>query len=103
MDYSTFLSITLTALAVMLAILGLGLAIIAIWGYRQIKLNAEKIAEEKALAKVALELEKDGKIYQMLIEALSDEKGAHMKIISERVMVGITQFESAGTNDPEDT
>ena len=44
MDYKTFLSITLTALGVILAALGAIVAIVAIWGYQSIKKEASTAA-----------------------------------------------------------
>src|ERR1700676_11934 len=44
--YSEFLSITLTALAVILAALGILIGILALWGYKAIKTEARKAASK---------------------------------------------------------
>jgi|GEM_PF-3352001 len=52
MKYTDFISITLTGLAVMLAILGISLAILGIFGYRAIINIAAEKAEVAALKRV---------------------------------------------------
>ena len=52
MKYTDFLSITLTALAVILAALGIGLAITGIFGYRAIIGLAADRAEKAALRRI---------------------------------------------------
>lgn len=53
MSYETFLSITLTATTVVLAVLALLIALLALWGYKAIKEEARSIAEEAAKTKIA--------------------------------------------------
>ena len=45
-SYSEFLSITLTALAIILAALGILIGILALWGYQAIKTEARKAASK---------------------------------------------------------
>ena len=47
-DYKDFISIVLSALSIMITALGIGLAVIAIWGYGQIKDGAVRAAEKMA-------------------------------------------------------
>jgi hypothetical protein len=49
LKYSEFLAITLTALAVILASIGIFIAILAIWGYKAIRDEAARIASKTSV------------------------------------------------------
>lgn len=55
LEYKDLISILLTAVTVVLAVLGIGIAILAIWGYKEFMTKAESKAEEAA-SKIAKEL-----------------------------------------------
>jgi hypothetical protein len=67
--YSDFLSVTLTALGLMLAILAIGLGVAAIFGYRAIIDLASRKAEEAALKRLSEYFEAE-KTSAMLKEAV---------------------------------
>jgi hypothetical protein len=51
-SYDNYLVITLTALAVMLAILAIAISLAAIWGYQQIKVEAAQQADKAVASRV---------------------------------------------------
>lgn len=48
MSYADFVAIILTAIAVIVASLGVGVAVLAIWGYQTISKNTKDAADKKA-------------------------------------------------------
>jgi len=52
-SYDTYLSVTLTALAVFLAVVGILVGLLAVWGYKTICEEAGRVASEKAEAAIA--------------------------------------------------
>lgn len=113
--YTDFLSLTLTSLAVMLAVLAIFVGALAIFGYTQIQKIVEDKAEEKAnnVISAALDnggtlsetvrkaLERDGPLYNMVLEQLG-RKGDLFNALKEEVYSGIVQWESSGYDDPEE-
>lgn len=113
--YTDFLSLTLTSLAVILAVLAIFIGALAIIGYTQIQRMVERKAEEEAnkVISAALNnggtlsetvqkaLERDGPLYNMVLEQLG-RKGDLFNALKEEVYSGIVQWESSGYDDPEE-
>lgn len=99
--YTDFLSLTLTSLAVMLAVLTIFIGLLAVWGYGQIQNTIERKAEEEARNVISTALDEDGVLYKMVLEKLGQD-GDLFNALKEEVYSGIVQWESSGYEDPEE-
>src|SRR5260221_923828 len=77
MSYETFLSITLTALAVILAAVGIGLGVIAVFGYQSIR------AELSAKVREAV----DGSVKKAMAECFPE--GGLTRLIQEEIFKNV--------------
>jgi len=87
--YAEFISVSLTAVTVVLAALALGVGILAIWGFKQIQNSAEQAA-----AKLAQE---HLKAYLIGDEFQTQAIAALKKITAEAAKESLTGTESKGT------
>ena len=99
-SYSELVVVVLAALTAILAVLGLFIAILAIWGYKQILASARSAADEAATKVISRSLEDDdGVLRQLVLERLG-RKGKLYKELKEEVYKGIAQWEASGYDDP---
>ncbi|MFV3077434.1 hypothetical protein [Niveispirillum fermenti] len=96
-DYTDLVSIILTAVAVILAALAIGVGLIAIWGYKQIVEHARSSAEAKAgeIAADRLESYLKSDVFKSLA------KQAVKDIAAERGFRGLTGRDDGGTGSME--
>jgi hypothetical protein len=80
LSYETFISISLTAVTVVLAVLALLIGILALWGYRAIKDEARVIAEKASKDKIAELL--DG---ESIRDKLKEEVSARLTVESAQL------------------
>ena len=100
-NYTDFLTVTLTALAVILAGLAVFIAILAIWGYNSIKKSSEISAQKRAERIISDALTKNGVLYNLVVESLG-AKGDLFERIKEEIYAGVTQWDSSGYQDPDE-
>lgn len=72
MSYADFVAILLTAIAVIVASLGVGVAVLAIWGYQTISKNTKDAADKKAseVAGIKIDYHLNGKAFERQLREL---------------------------------
>ena len=86
MDYSDYLSITLTALAVLLAALTLGVGVLALWGYSQFR-SLTREASRKHVSEMLNEGPFKNRIDELVLEHVSSQlrSGQLREILINRI------------------
>ncbi|MCG8562674.1 MAG: hypothetical protein MI824_22985 [Hyphomicrobiales bacterium] len=101
-SYKDFVTISLTVVTVVLAALGLGIALLAIWGYAQIEKLAGQKAEEvaKKAAEDHLSSEEFRERFRETIEKLQEERAIRSVTGEESPKAGEGDAERAEPTPP---
>lgn len=106
--YTDYISIMLTALAVILAALAFFVGVLAIVGWGQIRTSAEERARQVAREMIAESLKKNGDLRKLVEKAFEDGGELHdvarrsVRALEADIYAGITQLESSGATDPDE-
>ncbi len=99
-SFDTYISITLTAVAVILAALAIFIGLAAIWGYQQISSQAE-LRAEKAVSEKLAKLFDESNVKEM-IRARAEEQGDRVweDMIAETPKINSTDNRTVGDPYP---
>ncbi|MGY0791566.1 hypothetical protein [Azospirillum argentinense] len=84
MSYADFVAILLTAIAVIVASLGVGVAVLAIWGYQTISKNTKDAADKKAseVAGIKIDYHLNGEAFERQLRELIAKVQAEQSVQS---------------------
>jgi H+/Cl- antiporter ClcA len=99
-SYDTYLSITLTALAVLLAVVGVLVAVLAVWGYRTLCDEAGKVASNKAETAIREYLSKENVGERVRALVLEHVKQEGDKVYNDLSLTGQTGESKVGEEYP---
>lgn len=84
-DYNTILTVLLTTVTVIFTVCAIILAILGIFGFRNLKRDAGRYAEDQALAEIAKAFAPTGRGTIRIAQEMQSETGHHRQFVEKRI------------------
>jgi heme/copper-type cytochrome/quinol oxidase subunit 2 len=91
-DFNTILSVLLTTITIFFTVCAIVLAVLGIFGWRNLKRDAGRFAEAQALAEIARAFGPEGKGTSRIAQEMQSEHGHHRQFVEKRIRAEVLSF-----------